>query len=270
VLNNRMYGPQLDFFHKPEELWSSVERGKFQALKWTLSKLPRPAKRKLLFSTPSPYELVAVNAGRTEPVHEKTVAKCFEQYLVPVEGQADILIVGIPHIMPYNVNSVMNPILVQTLVCGYIHNKYRGKPLLKKGGTLIFTHPCYNEFHAGHHPSYIELFNRVLPETRDAHVIRHKYEEEFANNPNYIQMYRRGYAYHGVHALFMWYWGENGRQHMGRIIAAGAESPYVPEVLGFEWSPDVQTAIAMARDTAPASPEITLFHFPPIMMADVT
>ena len=90
---------------------------------------------------------------------------------------------------------------------GYFHNMYRGKPVLKKGGVMILTHPCYDEFDHNHHPSYIEFFNRLLPETRDAMKLRHKYEEEFARNQSYIEMYRRGNAYHGAHPFFMWYWG---------------------------------------------------------------
>ena len=35
----------------------------------------------------------------------KTLAKSWEQYSIPVDGQADILITGIPYISPYNVNS---------------------------------------------------------------------------------------------------------------------------------------------------------------------
>ena len=49
-----------------------------------------------------------------------------------------------------------------------------------------------------------------------------------------IQMYRDGNAYHGAHPFFMWYWGENGRQHVGRIIVAGAKNQHVPEILGWE------------------------------------
>ncbi len=269
VVNNRMYAPPLDFLAKPEEMWTGFDKSKFQAMKWALSKAPRAAKRRIMHATPSPFELIAVYAGETEAAHKKTVAKCFEQYLVPVEGQCDVLIMGIPFVSPYNVNSILNPLLVQVMALGYFHNMYRGKPLLKKGGTLIITHPCYDEFHAGHHPSYIEFFNRLLPETLDSHKLRHKYEQEFATNPNYIQMYRRGHAYHGVHPFYMWYWGENGRNHVGRVIAAGAESPHVPERMGWEWSPDLQTAIEMARDTEGPNPDITLFHVPPIAMVDV-
>ena len=118
-------------------------------------------------------------------------------------------------------NSILNPLLVQVMGLGYFHNMYRGKPVLKKGGVMILTHPCYDEFDHDQHPSYIEFFNRLLPETRDAMALRHKYEEEFAHNPSYIEMYRRGNAYHGAHPFFMWYWGENGRQHVGKVIVGG-------------------------------------------------
>ena len=77
-----------------------------------------------------------------------------------------------PDISPYNVNSILNPLLVQVMALGYFFNFYRGKPLLKKGGVMILHHPCYDEFDHKHHPSYIEFFNRLLPETRDAMMLR--------------------------------------------------------------------------------------------------
>lgn len=270
AVNNNMYGPALDFLQRPEEVWSTVDRAKFQALKWTLAKTPRPAKRKIFHATPAPFGLISVAAGQAEPVHAKILDACWRQYLVEVEGQADILITGIPYVSPYNVNSILNPLLVQVMALGYFFNMYKGgTPLLRKGGTMIITHPCYDEFHAEHHPSYIEFFNRLLPETTDAMVLHKKYEREFAENPAYIQMYRFGHAYHGVHPFYMWYWGENGRQHVGRVIAVGAESPHVPERMGWEWAPDLKTAIEMAKDSAPPSPQITMMHHPPILVTKV-
>ena len=65
-------------------------------------------------------------------------------------------------------------------------------------------------------------------------------------NPAYVEMYRRGNAYHGAHPFFMWYWGENGRQHVGKVIAAGAENAHVPEMLGWERADNLTEAIAMA------------------------
>ncbi len=269
ALNNRMYAGSTAFLAKNEDEFTEFDRMKFEAMRWTLSKMPPAAKRKLFHSIPAQYQLIACHAGKTEPVHEKILERCFEQYAVNVRGQADILLCGIPFISPYNVNSILNPLLVQVMALGYFHNMYRGNPVLKKGGVMIITHPCYDEFDHNHHPSYIEFFNRLLPETRDAVKLRHKYEEEFAHNPSYIEMYRRGNAYHGAHPFFMWYWGENGRQHVGRVIVAGAKNAHVPAMLGWERAESVTEALAMARSTVGPSPEITLMHHPPIVMMDM-
>jgi len=50
----------------------------------------------------------------------------------------------------------------------------------------------------------------------------------------------------------------------------GADNEYIPRLLGYETAPNMAEALRMARDTAPASPEITALHCPPIFMADVT
>ncbi|HET6147396.1 MAG TPA: lactate racemase domain-containing protein [Polyangia bacterium] len=269
ALNNRMFAGATAFLSKNEDEYTEIDRMKFEALKWTLGKMPAAAKRKLFHSIPAQYQLIACYAGKTEPVHEKILARCFEQYLVDVRGQADILICGVPFISPYNVNSILNPILVQTMGLGYFHNMYRGQPVLKKGGAMILTHPCYDEFDHEQHPSYIEFFNRLLPETRDAVTLHKKYEHEFAHNPSYIEMYRRGIAYHGVHPFMMWYWGEHGRQHVGKVIVAGAQNAHVPAILGWDRAESLTEAIAMARSFVGPSPEITMMHHPPIVMADM-
>ena len=164
VLNNRMFAGPTAFLSKNEDEFTEIDRLKFEAMRWSLGKLPAGAKRKLFQSIPSQYQLIAVHAGKTQPVHAKTLARCFEQYAVHVRGQADILICGVPFISPYNINSILNPILVQTMGLGYFHNMFRGKPVLKKGGVMILTHPVYDEFDHVQHPSYIEFFNRILPE----------------------------------------------------------------------------------------------------------
>jgi hypothetical protein len=187
-----------------------------------------------------------------------------------VKGQADIVITGIPHISPYNVNSILNPLLVQLLGLGYFHNMNRGTPVLKRGGTLILCHPCYDRFDPQHHLSYIEFFNRALPETRNSAELFEKYEQDFARNPAFVERYRFGHAYHGAHPFYMWYWGEAGRHWCGRVIAAGASSGRVTEILGWERAESLASAMDTARSTAPENPSITLLHHPPIFISDVS
>lgn len=269
ALNNRMFGSPMSFLTKNEDEFTEVDRVKFEGTRWALSKMPRAAKRKLFHSVPAQYQLIACHAGQTELVHQKILEKNWEQYSVNVRGQADILICGVPFISPYNINSILNPLLVQVMGLGYFHNFYRGKPLLRPGGALILCHPGYDEFDHVQHPSYIEFFNRLLPETRDAEKLRHKYEEEFAKNPSYIEMYRRGNAYHGAHPFFMWYWGENGRQHVGKVILAGAENAHVPAMMGWDRAESLTEAISNARSFIGPGASITMMHHPPIVMTDV-
>src|SRR5207245_5477874 len=117
---------------------------------------------------------------------------------------------------------------------GYLFNMYRGRPLLRPGGTMIICHPLGDEFHPDHHPSYIEFFHRCLADTTDSAELEQRYEAEFARDPNYIHQYRHGHAYHGVHPFYMWYWGDAGRAHVGRIIAAGVHDAEVRRRMGWE------------------------------------
>src|SRR5690606_18858237 len=154
---------------------------------------------------------------------------------------------GIPYISPYNVGAFLNPLLVSCLAQGYLFNFYRGAPLVKKGGTMIILHPCTDKFDHVQHTAYIDFVHRLLPETRDALELHRRFERKYASDPALIEMYRHGNAYHPAHPFFMWYWGEAGRQHLGRVIVVGADNEYIPKILGYETAPNIEEALYMAR-----------------------
>jgi hypothetical protein len=64
----------------------------------------------------------------------------------------------------------------------------------------------------------------------------------------------------------MWYWGENGRQHMGKIIAAGADNEHVPRLMGWDVAESLSEAIDMARSIHGRSAQIAMLHVPPILL----
>lgn len=270
TVNNRMFDRNLDFLMKNEDDLTGKEKLLLKALVASTAKLPQPARQAIFDRFPAPYEVTGVFAGATDAVHEKSIQKCFDQYLVPVEGQSDVLVFGIPYISPYNVHAFLNPLLVQVLAQGYLFNMYRGAPLVKKGGTLIITHPCTDKFDHEQHAPYIDFVHRLLPETRDAVELMTRYEQKFAKDPAFIQMFQNGHAYHPAHPFFMWYWGENGRQHLGRVIVVGADNEYIPKLLGWETAPSMDDALYRAKNGEARSLDITLLHVPPIVMGDVT
>ena len=271
TINNDTFGREgpLSMLQKREWEWSGRDRTSFLAMQQGLKVMPTNLKRKAFSTWLAPYEMTSVQAGEVEAVHEVTTANVYRQHLVPVEGQTDILTMGLPYICPYNVNSIMNPILVMCLGLGYFFNLYRGRPLVREGGVVIISHPTPWEFNPVHHPSYIDFFEEVLADTTDPGEIEKKYEKRFAEDEWYIHLYRNSYAYHGVHPFYMWYWGAHALSHVGRVIIVGGDTRAVRR-LGFQPASTLADALEMAGDVVGPQPTITHLKNPPLLMADVT
>ena len=216
----------------------------------------------------SPHGVTGVNAGATDPVYERTLERLYEQQLVEVEGQSDIMVIGLPYLGPYNVNLIMNPILVHCLGLGYVFNMYRNMPIVREGGVMIIFHPVPWEFHQIHHPSYVDFFDEVLAETTDPKTIEATFEERYATDPWYIHLYRKSYAYHGVHPFYMWYWGARALEYLGDVIVVGGNRRTC-ERMGYRAASTFKDALEMAGDTVGRSPSISYFHMPPFAVADV-
>jgi hypothetical protein len=269
TLNSDTFPSQFSFLQKREWEWTARDRAAFFASSKALDRTPARLARSIFHSIKAPHAMTSVQAGEVEAVHKLTTQKVYEQQLVPVEGQTDIVTMGLPYICPYNVNSVMNPILVACLGLGYFFNLYRGKPVVREGGVAILSHPTPWEFNPVHHPSYIDFFEQVLSETTDPLEIEAKYEEGFATDPWYVHLYRTSYAYHGVHPFYMWYWCAHALQHLGGVIIVGGDPKSVRR-LGFKPASTLTDALEMATDIVGRSPSITHLHLPPLMIADVT
>jgi hypothetical protein len=250
-LNNDAFPPAFGFLQKRE-----------------LDRTPAKYARQIFQSVKAPHRMTAVQAGEVEAVHAVTTDNVWKQQGVQVEGQTDILSMGLPYISPYNVNSILNPILVACLGLGYFFNMYRGRPLVREGGVVIMSHPTPWEFSPVHHPSYIDFFEQVLSETTDPIEVAKGFEESFATDPWYIHLYRTGHAYHGVHPFYMWYWCAHALQHLGGVIIVGGD-PAAVHRLGFRVASTMADALEMATDIVGPSPTLTHVHTPPILMSDV-
>ncbi len=262
------YDGPLAMLQKREWEWGLKDRAAFTAMNAGLKRMTGPQRRKAFHSWKAPYELTSVQAGEVEAVHKKTTEMVYKQHIVPVVGQTDVVTMGLPYLSPYNVNSIMNPILVAVQGLGYFFNLYRNKPVVKEGGVLIMSHPTTWEFHPVHHPSYIDFFEQVLAISTDPLEVQ-KYEKQYAEDEWYRHLYRTSYAYHGVHPFYMWYWCAHALDYLGSVIVVGGD-PKAVRRLGFKPASTLQDALEMATDTVGPAPTITHLHNPPILMADVT
>ncbi|MGH9121067.1 MAG: lactate racemase domain-containing protein [Acidimicrobiales bacterium] len=268
TLTNDPFPSQMAFLTKREWEWNLRDRASYLAVERAIASSPTRLNRGVFQAIKAPHAMSGVAAGEVEAVHAVTTERVYRQQLVPVEGQTDVVIFGLPHLSPYNVNSIMNPILVMCMGLGYQFNFYRGKPLVRPGGVAIICHPTPWSFHPVHHPSYIDFFEEVLSATTDPVEIEKTYEERFATDEWYRHLYRTSHAYHGVHPFYMWYWGAHALDYLGDVIIAGGDQKAVHR-LGFKSASTLQDALEMAGDTVGRDPTITHFHCPPIMIADV-
>ncbi|CAB4693781.1 MAG: DUF2088 domain-containing protein [Actinobacteria bacterium] len=269
TINTDTFPAPFEFLSKREWEWGAKERATYLATTKALNRTPVKLARKIFHSIESPHQMTSIQCGEVEAVHKITTENVWKQQLVEVKGQTDILTMGIPFISPYNVHSIMNPILVACMGLGYYFNMYKGKPLVREGGVVIMTHPTYPDFHPVHHPSYIDFFEQVLADTTDPAVIEAKYEKQFAEDEWYKHLYRTGYAYHGVHPFYMWYWASHAMAHLGRTIVVGGD-PRAVRRLGFTPASTMSDAFEIAQDVVGPSPTVTHLHTPPLMVADVS
>ncbi|MEU2655969.1 lactate racemase domain-containing protein [Streptomyces sp. NPDC007325] len=269
TVNNQSFPDHLDFLTKREWEWSLADRGAYLAARRGIAALPAGLRRRAFHRTRAPYGITGIHAGAPSAVHPLTLRNLHRQQVTHVEGQADIALFGIPYICPYNVDSVMNPVLVMSMGLGYLFNQYLNRPIVREGGVAIFHHPMPREFHPVHHPSYLDFFEDVLSATTDPEVIEAKYEEQYATDPWYTHLYRTSYAYHGVHPLYMWYWGAHAMRHLGDVIFVGADRTTAAR-LGFRAASTLADALELASHTVGNSPRISYLHTPPATLAAVT
>jgi hypothetical protein len=210
-----------------------------------------------------PHEPIGVFAGEVTAAHRAALELMDRQQVLPVRGQSDVLVLGLTNADHYGKLSVFNPILVRNWGLSYAFGRYQGRPVLREGGILILAHPAPNQWSARTHPSYVELWERVLPTNRDPFDLWDTHAEEYARRPGFVHRYRYGYAMHGVHPLILWGQGAFALRHCSRVFLAGVEEPWVAERLGFEAFPSVEAALAEARATLGAGASVTYLHRPP-------
>ena len=258
----------IRWHHTPDTMSMSTEKNRMHEILEEMGHVferslgdDRVFKLETILSNPLEVHRViggSVGATRGEVLEITRAHQAPRRELLP--EKADIVLYGVPDWSPYAAFSYLNPIL--TLIStglGYLGGMIEaiGTP----GCTVVLATPCPDRWDQQHHPSYREVWDRVLPVTRDPYEARELFEPELAERPDYIEKYRTGFGFHPVHAVMALYPLKRLR-HAGRVIVAGAEEPRVVEHLGFEPAPTVETALSMARETHGPNPSVALVRYP--------
>jgi lactate racemase-like protein len=157
----------------------------------------------------------------------------------------DILVYGVPDASPYAIWASVNPILTLiSMGLGYLGGMIdaAGKP----GCTVIMAVAARDAWDRVHHPSYPDVWERVLGHTRDPYEIMARHEDEYARHPEYVDAYRHRYAFHPIHGVLATHPLRRLRR-VGRVIVAAPHDAHVPRHLGYEVAGSVEEAIRRAQ-----------------------
>ena len=194
-----------------------------------------------------PFHAAHVLAGGVDETRQAALEVQAARY-PPRRGTApepcDVLVYGVPDSSPYAIWASVNPILTLiSMGLGYLGGMIEaaGKP----GCTVVMAAAARDSWDRVHHPSYPDVWERVLPQSRDPYEITARFEDEFADHPAHVDAYRRRFAFHPIHGILAVHPLRRLR-HVGRVIVAGARDRHVPRHLGWEVADTVEEAVARA------------------------
>lgn len=217
-----------------------------------------------------PQQPCQILAGHPPDVHERTIATLLEQFTVEVEGQSDVLVAGLPSCHdPYARYSVQNPIQVAHGANGFVLGMHQDAPVVRPGGILVVAHPCDGAIDADRHPSYVEMYQRLLPRTLDPVELWDRYAEDFARRPEYRHKYRHAYAFHGTHPFFLWTQTGTLRRYLSDVFVAGARDPEAARRVGLTPFDSIESALAEAERRLGQGYSLTYQQTPPISLPRV-
>lgn len=239
--------------HHPDGMSMSVEGNRMHAMLDQMGTVTESGIAGKIFKIDvveaSPFQSAAVFAGDTWQC--RAAALELLKALYPPrrsisDTRYDVIVYGLPNWSPYAIFARVNPIL--TLVSsglGYLGGTIQA--LGKPGCTVIMASPCPLDWDDTHHPSYRDVWENVLPVTRDPYEIERDYTEHYATHEEYIAQYRNGNAFHPVHGVLATH-PLRRLKHCGQVIVAGAEDAQVPAQLGFLAAESVERALEMATE----------------------
>ena len=259
----------LSFLERREPEWTPKDMVAAKLATVTSALLPGSTTRKFVHQMSSAHGVTAVAAGSVVATQHNVSEQIARQQVVAVDGQSDVVSIGIPATTPYSVDSLANPLLVAAQALALTFARTRNMPVVRAGGVAIIHHAMPWKFDPVRHPSYIDFFEQVLDDIKDPTLALAKYGETYADDSWYRHLYRTGNAFHGAHPLLLWQACAPALAHLGGVIVVGGHVPSVKQ-LGFRPASTFQDALELAAEICDtARPTLTHLHAPPVLVTEV-
>jgi Lactate racemase N-terminal domain len=242
--------------HTPDGMSMSIKDNRFHAVLDEMGEVIEPRLKRRVFKVDTllrdPMTVSHVFAGGVTETRRAAIEVLSGQTRPRREASgngdtqlADIVVYGVPDWSPYARFAFTNPILnLLSSGLGYLGGYIQA--LGKPGCSVILASSCPERWDMEHHPSYKEVWDRILPVSKDPYEITERFGDDLARNASYIERYRNGVAFHPIHGILATHPLKRLR-HAARVFVAGAEDPAVPEHVGFMPVRTVEDAVREAE-----------------------
>jgi hypothetical protein len=237
--------------HDPDGMSMSLERNRMHAVLDEMGHHLEARLGRRVFKIDTvladPFHAAHVFAGSVDQTRRAALdvqARRFPARRAAAPEPCDVLVYGVPDSSPYAIWASVNPILTLiSMGLGYLGGMIEaaGKP----GCTVVMAAAVREAWDRVHHPSYPDVWERVLPQTRDPYEITARFETEFARHSERIDAYRHRFAFHPIHGILATHPLRRLRR-VGRVIVAAPRDAHVPRHLGWEVAASVEEAVARA------------------------
>jgi hypothetical protein len=256
--------------HTPERMTMSFDRNAMHEILDEMGALvegklgpSRIFKLETLLANPMQVaRLWAGRVGETRRALLEVVRSTLPARRDTLREKADIVLYGVPDWSPYAAYSFMNPLLtLLSTGLGYLGGVVNA--LGRPGCSVILATPCPERWDDAHHPSYREVWDRILPASgRDPTVALRDFAADLCGRTDYLRRYREGFGFHPVHPL-MGLFPLTRLRHAARVLVAGIEAPHLARHAGFEPTATVEEAVERARSFHGSDASIALVRYPP-------
>jgi len=198
-------------------------------------------------------QVLGVYAGDGESVQKESwkLAEKRTNVYLDIDEKFDVLVFGEPRTFHYGPGHGTNPILMLQAIGAQLTRDY---DVFNENGVIICASLCDGWFNDEWFPSYRKLYKKLQEISDFTEVIR--FEDEFANNPEYIYKYRFAYGYHPFHAFSMVYCGAIALKHTRAIFIAGARAPKYARGMGCIPTNTFEDALKEAKKFVGKDPKI--------------
>ncbi len=195
----------------------------------------------------NPFQVGKIWAGDIDTVRNEALSLMRKHQKLRreiVNRKFDIICYGVPAWSPYAAFTSMNPFLaVISTGLGYMGGMVN--VVAKESSTVILAYPVEDRWDDFHFPNYREVWEKILPETKDPYYILEHYVEYYLKRDDLIHRYRFEFAFHPLHVILGTFPLKKLKQ-IGELIVAAPVDGSVLDRAGFSWVESVEEAIEYA------------------------